>query len=449
MTRRIILVSMPFNIGVGGYRRSYFVLPHLSRELHSEGFEAKLYIPANAIRTALKFFMQETCRGKTVDYADCLEEALYRVLETLQNLERESHYTLHINEKALGKILSLNTKLLTSKQTSIRKEASIGRYIIERNREALMPIFERIAWDQVRQYYVDSSSEELIIYSHHETVDALSVMGFLSRYAKGVILLMQLDVKSFIAKSILRNIRSKLLGVLAVSPQPIIESPFVTSITKNLRILIPALALDPVLYAIDKSESQVEQYSAVYFGRLSREKGLTDLLRAWGIILQREPKARLTLIGIPENHEILATISKYITEYRKRGNIRYLGYMPPEKLYREVVKHHVLIYPSYRDAFPFTVLEALALGLGVVAYDIPVIRYMYSRSSMVYVVKKGDIFSLAEGAIHWFCRDAEQDEYTKTLIRSHSSWEKVARAEAQAILLFSHSWCRHHSTLNT
>jgi glycosyltransferase involved in cell wall biosynthesis len=435
MTRRIILVSMPFNIGVGGYRRSYFVLSHLSRELYNEGFEVELYIPANAIRTALKFFMQEAYRGKTVDYKDCLEKALHRVIETLQTLERESHYTLRINEKALNEILSLNAKLLTSEQINIRREALIGRYIIERSREALMPIFERIAWDRVKQYY-DYSSEELIAYSHHETVDALAVTGFLSKYAKGVILLMQLDIKSLIAKSILRNIRSKLLGVLAVSPQPIIESPLITGITRNIKILIPALALDPALYTIDKSESQVEQYSAVYFGRLSREKGLIDLLRAWSIISQREPRARLTLIGMPENHEVLATINRYVIRHR---NVEYLGYLPPEKLYREVVRHHVLIYPSYRDSFSLAVLEALALGLGVVAYDIPAIKYMYSRSNMLYVVKKGDITSLTEGAIHWFYRSVEPDEYTKTLIRLHSSWEKVARAEAQAILLLLRS----------
>ena len=431
MPRRIVLISMPFNIGVGGYKRSYFVLPHLSRELHSEGFEVELYIPANAIRTALKYFMQETCGGKGVDYADCLEEALHRVLETLQNLEKESHYALHINEKALGKILSLNTKLLTSKQTSIRGEASIGRYIIERNREALMPIFERITWDQVRQYYIHTSSEELTIYSHHETVDALSVMGFLSRYAKGIILLMQLDVKSFIAKSILHNIRSKLLGILAVSLQPIIESPFITSITRNLRILIPALALDPVLYTIDKSENQQERYSAVYFGRLSREKGLIDLLRAWDVILQREPKARLTLIGMPESRDILTIMYRYLTRFR---NIKYLGYLPPNKLYQEVVKHHVLIYPSYRDSFSMTVLEGLALGLKVVAYDIPAIRYIYSCSNMVHLVRKGNISSLAEGVLQWFYVDVEPNKYTKALISLYSSWEKVANTEAQTIL---------------
>ena len=435
MTRRIVLISMPFNIGVGGYRRSYFVLPYLSRELYNEGFEVELYTPANAIRTALKFFLQETCRGKTVDYKDCLEKALHRVVETLQTIEKESHYTLHINEKALSTILSLNTKLLTSEQINVTRETSISRYIIERNREILMPIFERIAWNQVRQNY-DYSSEELIIYSHHETVDALAVTGFLSKYTKGVILLLQSNIKDLPTKSILRNIKSKLLGILAISPQPIIESPLITSITRNLRILVPALALDPALYTIDKSESQVEQYSAVYFGRLSREKGLVDLLRAWSIISQKEPRARLTLIGMPDNHEIFATVNKYIAEHR---NVDYLGYLPAEKLYREVVRHHVLIYPSYRDSFSLTVLEALALGLGVVAYDIPAIRYMYSCSSMVYVVKKGDIISLAEGAIRWFYRNVEPDEYTKTLLKLHSSWEKAARAEAQAILLLLRS----------
>jgi glycosyltransferase involved in cell wall biosynthesis len=268
-----------------------------------------------------------------------------------------------------------------TKQSNSERGNSIGRYIIERNKEFLTPIFERIAWEQVRQYYNNKTSN---IYSHHETVDALAITGYLSKYANGVILLMQSNIKGLIAEGILSNIKSKLLGVLAVSPQPIVESPFIANMTKNLKVLIPAVALDPLVYAVVKPKSQVEQYSAVYFGRLSREKGLVDLLRAWSIISQRKPRARLTLIGMPENHEILATINKYIAKYR---NVRYLGYLPPEKLYREVARHHVLIYPLYRDAFSLTVLEALALGLGIVAYDIPAIRFMYSRNSMVYVVK--------------------------------------------------------------
>jgi len=427
------LISMPFNIGVGGYRRSYLVLPHLSRELYNEGFEVELYIPANAIRTALKFFMQETCRGKMISYTNCLEEAIHRVLETLQNLERDSRYTLHVNGKALSMILSLNMKLLARKQVGVMGGASMGQFIIERNRGGLMPLFESIAWGQVRQYY-DYSSKELIVYSHHETVDALAVTGFLSKYAEGVILLMQSNIKGLIAKSILSNIKSKLLGVLAVSPQPIVESPFIAYMTKNLKVLIPALALDPLVYAVEKPKSQIEQYSAVYFGRLSREKGLVDLLCAWSIISQREPRARLTLIGMPENHEILATINKYIAKYR---NIRYLGYLPPEKLYREVVRHHVLIYPSYRDSFSLTILEALALGLKVVAYDIPAIRYIYSCSNMVHIVRKGNISSLAEGVLQLFYVDVEPNTCTKALISLYSSWEKVAKTEAQTILSIS------------
>jgi len=433
-TRKIVLVSMPFNIGVGGYRRSYFVLPFLSRELYSEGFEVELYIPANAIRTVLKFLMWETCNRESTYVKKCIEDLLHKIHQTIHDLEKNSHYTLYINEKVLDAILSLNIRFLTMEQNNAKK-CSISPYqlVIEKSREFLMPILEIIAWNRIRQYYNYSSIGELIVYSHHETVDALTVTSLLSKYAKGIFLLMQLNIKDLIAKAILHNTKSKLLGVLAVSPQPIIESPFITGIAKNIKILIPALALDPTLYTIDKSKIKKEPYSAIYFGRLSREKGLIDLLRVWSIISQNEPRARLTLIGMPESRDILTIMYRYLAKFK---NVRYLGYLPPNKLYQEVAKHHVLIYPSYRDSFALAVLEALALGLKVMAYDIPAIRYMYSRSNMVHIVRKGSISSLAKGTLQWFYIDVEPNTYTKALISLHSSWKDVSQEEAQAILLF-------------
>ncbi len=99
----------------------------------------------------------------------------------------------------------------------------------------------------------------------------------------------------------------------------------------------------------------------------------------------------------------------------------------------------MLIYPPNRDSFSLTVLEALALWFGVVAYDIPTIRFMYSRSSMVYVVKKGHTISLAEGVIYRFYRDAKPDECTNGFDKTALLIEKVAVAEAQTML----SFCTH------
>jgi glycosyltransferase involved in cell wall biosynthesis len=94
----------------------------------------------------------------------------------------------------------------------------------------------------------------------------------------------------------------------------------------------------------------------------------------------------------------------------------------------------VLVYPSYRDSFSLTILEALALGLGVVAYDIPVVRYFYRSSNMVYVVKKGDVELFATSIIRAFQERKEPDDYTKALIKKHSSWERVVRAEFNALI---------------
>jgi len=55
------------------------------------------------------------------------------------------------------------------------------------------------------------------------------------------------------------------------------------------------------------------------------------------------------------------------------------------------------VYPSHEDSFSLVVLESLALGTMVVAYDIPAIREVYG--DLVYTVQEGDINSMARGVI--------------------------------------------------
>jgi glycosyltransferase involved in cell wall biosynthesis len=50
------------------------------------------------------------------------------------------------------------------------------------------------------------------------------------------------------------------------------------------------------------------------------------------------------------------------------------GHIPREELFMLKAKALVHLYPSHEDAFPYSVLESLALGTPVVAYDIPALR---------------------------------------------------------------------------
>jgi len=68
-----------------------------------------------------------------------------------------------------------------------------------------------------------------------------------------------------------------------------------------------------------------------------------------------------------------------------------MGYRPIEEVYSTVAKAKVLIYPSHQDGFSLVVLDTLALGTSVVAYDIPAIRFVFSNLKPVRAVREYDV----------------------------------------------------------
>ncbi len=76
-------------------------------------------------------------------------------------------------------------------------------------------------------------------------------------------------------------------------------------------------------------------------------------------------------------------------------NVEYLGYVDRNNHIKIISKARTLIYPSHKDAFPLIVLESLALGTTVVAYDIPAIKSTYSGIKAVLTVSEYDINAMA------------------------------------------------------
>ena len=93
-------------------------------------------------------------------------------------------------------------------------------------------------------------------------------------------------------------------------------------------------------------------------------------------------------------------------------------------------------------SFSLVVLESLALGTIVVAYNIPAIREVYGGISAVYTVQEGDIKSMAEETIKVLrmseneYRDKHENPKTKSFLKLHSSWESVAKTEIEEIKNF-------------
>ncbi|HQU42937.1 MAG: hypothetical protein B7Z73_02680 [Planctomycetia bacterium 21-64-5] len=104
----------------------------------------------------------------------------------------------------------------------------------------------------------------------------------------------------------------------------------------------------------------------VYTGRLHAMKGLEYVVRAWPSVLKRLPEARLWLVGD----------GPYRTQLNELiGNLGLWGFVylagPFDDVEEFLRAADVFVLPSLEEGMSLAVLEAMAIGLPVVASDIP------------------------------------------------------------------------------
>ena len=101
-------------------------------------------------------------------------------------------------------------------------------------------------------------------------------------------------------------------------------------------------------------------------GSLTRRKGFDRLLEAWAQLAPRFPDWRLKIFGTGHSRPDLEEL---IDKLGIRGSARLCGHSP--RMLDELASASVFAFTSRREGFPMVLLEAMAVGLPVVAYDCP------------------------------------------------------------------------------
>jgi len=129
-----------------------------------------------------------------------------------------------------------------------------------------------------------------------------------------------------------------------------------------------------------KNDIPEEDY-LLYFGRLSKEKGLITLLEAAGAT-----NSRLKLAGNGPEEEKL---KRYTQE--KKLTAEFLGFREGEELRQIILKAKAVIIPSvWYENMPLSLLEALSLGKLVIASNIGGIPEIIKNGENGLLFKPGD-----------------------------------------------------------
>jgi glycosyltransferase involved in cell wall biosynthesis len=113
------------------------------------------------------------------------------------------------------------------------------------------------------------------------------------------------------------------------------------------------------------NDTNEDEKTFVYFGRLTHGKGLITLLEAANLWLQNNKNVKVVVKIIGDG--ILKNDLQEIVKATAIHNVRFLGYMKGEELFREIKKSIAVIIPSeWYENNPMAVIEAFALGKPVI-----------------------------------------------------------------------------------
>ncbi len=125
-------------------------------------------------------------------------------------------------------------------------------------------------------------------------------------------------------------------------------------------------------------EAAVGQYDGVFMGQIRPSKGIFDLPKIWKLVCQRKPGAKLGIIG-KGKAGIARKLQKEIRTVGMEKNIDLLGYLENGRAFATIKAGKVFIFPSHEEGFGIAPLEAQALGLPVVAWNLPVFAEIFPK----------------------------------------------------------------------
>jgi glycosyltransferase involved in cell wall biosynthesis len=236
------------------------------------------------------------------------------------------------------------------------------------------------------------------------------------------------NIKRIISKDVIR---------LLNKTTPIVVSK---AIITNLRLvgynlnnyIVLEVPLGVNVESINKMRTEDGQFDAIYVGRLVPEKGIYDLIKIWENVKRDVENARLCVVGRFYSAVDRYRVRKLIRKKRLLKNIVLAGFVREDKKFSIMKSSSVFVYPSRQDAFPLSVLEALACSIPVISYAIPAM--LCYDTDAVIKVKIGDIEAMSKSIVRVLTDD---NLYSNLKIIASSyctryTWENAVACELKA-----------------
>lgn len=160
--------------------------------------------------------------------------------------------------------------------------------------------------------------------------------------------------------------------------------------------------LAPYIPKFIKNYEDNNIYDIIFFARVSKDKGIEDLIQALSIIKLQKKDVKLCVIG-SATPEYLEELYKLSIELKVRGNIDFKGLLDSiDEVHSIAVQSGICVIPTYYDTIPGTIAESMLMKIPCVSYAVGGIPSLNQKEETIKLVQKGDIEGLAKGILFLF-----------------------------------------------
>jgi glycosyltransferase involved in cell wall biosynthesis len=176
------------------------------------------------------------------------------------------------------------------------------------------------------------------------------------------------------------------------------------------------------LKQILKIKSKGKKYDACFVGRLHPQKGIDDLIDIWKFVCDRKNDAKLIVMG--------NGTQKLNAEIKKRGlkkNIILLGFVDETTKIKSIKQSNLFLFPSYYESWGIVACEAMACGVPVIAYDLPVFKSIFQKGMVTVPIGKKEIF--AEKILQLLNNEKMRNKFSKDAYKTAKlyDYDKIAK----------------------
>lgn len=163
---------------------------------------------------------------------------------------------------------------------------------------------------------------------------------------------------------------------LRFADELVIPNQYIIDLIKNEKKMPPIVYLPSSFNKKEYKQSKLNNNRILFVGTIEPRKGIDLGIRAFKVLLDRFPNYKFTIAGrIDAEPQYYKKLIELVQKDNIEANVEFLGRVSSEELSDLYQNSDLFLFPSLLEGYGWVMIEAMARGLPVIAFNNSAIPY--------------------------------------------------------------------------